>query len=284
MKENEENNVQKPKKKFITKTVLFFALGVVLACGIVFLLCYDFAYNDNSGAGWLPPSFGVVINYFWIVVFSCIVAVALKIIYVSHEKQVSIIALLLAAVLLPIICYQFNYHTLKKGGVLYPLMDEGGIFYFIAIDDYDFDGMNDELHEYLYEERQYSSRAGGHYDDTIIDYIDTDAIGTGTALNCCYSSYYWEEQLIKLHIDKHDVKYKKIIVTVAFQDASTTKNTIFYIDGVEITPKKLDSKTVRFVFDAKTCAEFQETWGERYNEWGERSDYVPINYVVENNK
>ncbi len=281
MNKNDKNQATKTKAKFITKTVVFFALAIVLLCGAVFLFCYDFAYKDDSGAGWLPPSFGVVINYFWIVVFSCFVAVALKIIYVSHEKQVSIIALLLAAVLLPIICYQFNYHTLKKGGVLYPLVDEGGIFYFIVIDDYNFDGMNDELHHRMYDEREESSIALGHFNDAVIERINAVAIGTGTALDLFWCDYDYEDKVIELKgIKKENVKYKQITLTVAFQKEINAQNTTFYIDGVELTPKKLDSKTVMFVFDAKTCAEFQEVWGERYNEWGERSDYVPINYVL----
>lgn len=63
----------------------------------------------------------------------------------------------MSAVLLPTLCYQFNYHAFGKDGFLYPLVDKGGIFHFIVIGDYNFDGMNDELYHVKYDERDVSA-------------------------------------------------------------------------------------------------------------------------------
>lgn len=251
----EENNITTEQKneKIIWKVLLIFALAIILICAAVFLFNYDTAYNDDSGAGWLPPSFGVIFLYFILSVVSIIAAITLKVVY---RKRVSIFSLFAAAIILPIMCYQFNYNTLKKGGALYPLVDEGGIFHFIAIKDFNFDGMNDEEHHILYDERRYSCRYGGHFDDEVIDYIDTVAIGTGPALNA-FCFYDWKTKVIDLHLNRDNIVYKEIIVTVAFQEKSTAKITSFYLDDVELIPDKTSEKTFTFIFDAETCANWQ---------------------------
>ncbi len=205
---------EKNNQKHITWKVLgIFAVVVALVCGVVFLYNYGIAYDDNM-EGWIPPSFAVVYYYFCVAVVAIIVSVFLKSIW---KNRVRFWLLFLASVLIPIICYQFNYHTLKKDGILYPLVDEGGIFHFMAIGDYDFDGMNDEQHHRLYEEREYSSRYGGHFDDTIIDYIDTTAVGTGPSLSGTFCFYDWEERTIDLHLDKTGVDINRSRLRLLFK-------------------------------------------------------------------
>ena len=251
----DENNIitEQKNKNTIWKVLLIFSLAIILICGIVFLFNYDIAYDDDSAGGWFPPSFSVIFLYFILSVFSICAAIILKRVY---RKRVSIISLLAVAIIMPIICYQFNYNTLKKDGALYSLVDEGGIFHFIAIKDFNFDGMNDDRYHKLYDERRYSSRHGGHFDDEIIDYIDTVAIRRGPALNA-FCSYDWEEKVIELHLNKDNIVYKEIIVTVAFQEAATAKKTSFYLNNSELTPDETSEKTVTFIFDAETCANWQ---------------------------
>ena len=267
----EENNIitEQKNKNIIWKVLLIFALAIILICGAVFLFNYDIAYDDDSGAGWLPPSFGVIFLYFILSVISIVAAIILKIVY---RKRVSIIWLLAAAIFVPILCYQFNYNTLKKDGALYSLVDEGGIFHFIAIKDFNFDGMNDERYHVLYEERRYSSRYGGHFNDEIIDYIDTVAIGTGPALNA-FCFYDWEDKVIDLHLNRDNIVYKEIIVTVAFQEAAVAKKTSFYLNDFELTPDKTSEKTVTFIFDAETCANWQSASEVEFIE-------IPFEYIV----
>ena len=267
----DENNIitEQKNKNTIWKVLLIFALAIILICGVVFLFNYDIAYDDDSGGGWLPPSFGVIFLYFILSVISIVAAIILKIVY---RKRVSIISLLVAAIIMPIICYQFNYNTLKKDGALYSLVDEGGIFHFIAIKDFNFDGMNDDRYHILYDERRYSARYGGHFDDEIIDYIDTVAIGTGPALNA-FCFYDWEEKVIDLHLNKDNIVYKEIIVTVAFQEAAIAKKTSFYLNNLELTPDETSEKTVTFIFDAETCANWQSASEVEFIE-------IPFKYIV----
>ena len=267
----EENTIitEQKNKNIIWKVLLIFALAVIFICGVVFLFNYDIAYDDDSGAGLFPPSFGVIFLYFILSVISIVAAIILKIVY---RKRLSIFLLLVVAVIMPIMCYQFNYNTLKKDGVLYPLVDKGGIFHFIAIKDFNFDGMNDEQHHILYDERRYSSRYGGHYDDEIIDYIDTVAIGTGSALNA-FCFYDWEEKVIDLHLNRDNIVYKQIIVTIAFQEEATAKKTSFYLNDLELTPDETGKKTVTFIFDTETCANWQNSSEVEFLK-------IPIEYIV----
>ncbi len=267
----EENNIitEQKTKKIVWKVLLIFTLAIIFICGVVFLFNYDIAYDDNSGAGWLPPSFSVIFLYFIFSVISIVAAIILKIVY---KKRVSIISLLAVAIIMPIICYKFNYNTLKKDGALYPLVDEGGIFHFIAIKDFNFDGMNDERYHILYDERRDSARYGGHFNDKIIDYIDTVAIGTGPALNAS-CSYDWEEKVIELLLNRDNIVYKEIIVTVAFQEASVANRTSFYLNNSELIPDEISEKSVTFIFDAETCANWQSASEVEIIE-------IPFEYIV----
>lgn len=263
-----ENTNKKPHTAW--KVLGIFLCALIIVCGFVFIFNYDIAYDDNADGGWIPPSFAVVVFYFWIVITSIIAAIILKIVF---RKRVSLWVLLLVSVFVPIICYNFNYHSLKEDGYLYPLVDEGGIFHFIAIGDYNFDGMNDELHHFLYEEREYSMRYGGHFDDTVIDYIDTSAIGTGSGLSGCFCFYDWEERVIELFLDNDSVELKQVEITVAFQEPAMAHNVSFYLGDSMLSHTVNKDNTISIVFDADTCLDLQSRLG------GENR-YIPIKYVV----
>lgn len=270
MEETTQSENKNNKPHTTCKVLGIFALTIIFICGFVFIINYNIAYDDDTGGGWLPPSFAVIFYYFWIVITSIIAAIVLKIFF---KKRVRIWALLLISVFIPIICYNFNYHTLKRDGFLYPLVDKGGIFHFIAIGDYNFDGMNDEQHHILYDEREYSMRYGGHFDDTVIDYIDTSAIGTGGGLSGCFCFYDWEERIIQLFLDKDSVNLKQVEIIVAFQEASIAHDVSFYLDGVKLNHTVSKDNTISIVFDDDTCSDLQ-------NRIGGENRYIPIKYVV----
>ncbi len=249
---------------------LIFAVAIILICGLVFIFNYSSAYNNDSGAGFIPPSFGVIYYFFLIALAFIIAAILLK---VTLRKRVNIGTLLLSAVLLPILCYLFNYHSLGENGFLHFLVDDGGVLNFVVIGDYDFDGMNDEYHHILYDEREYSSRYGGHFDDTIIDYIDTTAVGTGAALSGCHCSYDWEEKVIKLYLAEGNVKLKQIKITVAFQDPSMAEKVSFYLGDTELEHTLNEGNTVSIVFDAVSSSKLQNSIDRNHR-------YIPIKYVL----
>ncbi|MBE6798923.1 MAG: hypothetical protein E7525_04010 [Ruminococcaceae bacterium] len=272
MKETIECKDKNNRRHATWKVLGIFVAVAVLIYGFIFLFNYSIAYDHDTGGGWIPPSFAIIVYYFELAVASIIALVIVKIIL---KKRVRIWPLLLSAVLIPIICYNFNYRSFKRSGFLYPLVDKGGIFHFMAIGDYNFDGMNDELHHRLYDERERSSRYGGHFNDTIIKYIDTTVVGTGYSLDgFCF--YDWETKIIDLHLIKNDIQYKQITIVVAFQDPALAQKVSFYLEGAD--PTLLNhtvnrDNTVSMVFDADICAKWQNNAEKEFFE-------IPIRYVI----
>ena len=152
-------------------------------------------------------------------------------------------------------------------------MDQGGLFHFIAIGDYNFDGMNDELYHTLYDEREYSSQYAGHYDDTVIDYIETNAVGTGSGLSGCFCFYDWEERVIQLFLDEDSVSLKQVEIKIAFQDTSAVQHVSFSLDNSKLNHTVNKNNTVSIVLDADACLKLQKRLAgdERY---------IPIQYEV----
>lgn len=270
MEENIKNENKNNQQHIARKVLGIFATVVVLTCGCVFIFSYSLVYDNYAGAGWVPPSFTVIARYFLVAIVSIFAAIFLKI---ALQKRVRIWTLLLSAILLPILCYQFNYYAFKKDAFLYPLVDEGGIFHFIVIGDYNFDGMNDELYHIRFDERKHSTRYGGHFDDTIIDYINTNAVGTGSGLSGCHCFYDWEERVIQLFLDEDSVELKQVEILVAFQEPYIAHNVSFYLDDSKLNHTVNKNNTVSIVFDTDTCLKLQKRLvGE------ER--YIPIEYIV----
>lgn len=252
------------------KVLGIFALIIFFICSFVFIFNYNRVYDDDAGGGWLSPSSVIVIRHYLLAIIFIFAAIVLKI---TLKKRVRIWMLLLASVIIPIICYNFNYRFFGKDGFLYPLVDKGGIFHFIVIGDYNFDGMNDEQHHILYDEREYSMRYGGHFDDIIIEYIDTNSVGTGGGLSGCHCFYDWEERVIQLFLDEDSVRLKQVEILVAFQEPSIAYDVSFYLDNSKLNHTVNKNKTISIVFDADTCLKLQKRLD------GEER-YIPIKYVV----
>ncbi len=270
MEENIKNETKNNQQYIAWKVLGIFALAITLICFFVFIFNYNTAYDDDAGAGWLPPSFGFIVWHFLLAIMFIFVAIILKI---ALKKRIRIWMLLLVSVLIPIICYNFNYRAFGRDGFLYPLVDKGGIFHFIVIGDYNFDGMNDEQYHIKYDEREYSTRQGGHFDDTIIEYIDTNAVGTGGGLSGCHCFYDWEERVIQLFLDKDSVKLKQVEIKIAFQEPSIAHDVSFYLDDSKLNHTVSKYNTVSIVFDTNTCLDLQ-------NRIGGENRYIPIQYVV----
>lgn len=266
MNENTPNNTVNNTKKdsLALKVLLIFGAVMVLLCFFIFIFNYDIAFEDSSDGGWLPPSFAIVFYYFLLAVVGFIGAIIIKVIF---KKRVSIWILLLATVLVPIVSYKANRFTLKEDGPFYFLVDEGGIFRFIAIGDYDFDGMNDELYHRTYDTRTLGSTYCGG--GTIIKSINVRVTGVG--YNLGGHSFYEEEQNeITLHLRKDNVVYDKVEMKIEFRNPEDAKKfnmtLVSQNDHGKMIPVdyKLDyeyrindDNTLTFIFDAEDCKRIQ---------------------------
>ena len=258
----EKKKARRPWSK--TERIIFYVTVavVVLVCLWIFLRNYDSVYNDYSGAGWLPPSFGVAAFYHVILPFWAALAVGfLKLVFVSIEKKIRVWHLFLTVLILPMLCYHINYHALKEEGVLHPVVDDGGILNFIVIGDFNLDGMNDELHHRLYDEREHTASYGtyeGH-----VNKVKTKTIGVGY-IESCFPNLpeNKDNNIIELHLDRDDVTIRSIEMMVTFFDASLAEKVSFYeiTPGGDVSVPHTVNKdgTVSLAFDADTCAKWQE--------------------------
>lgn len=165
----------------------------------------------------------------------------------------------LDAAILPLLCYLVNYHTLKKDGLLYSLVDDGGIFHFIVIGDYDFDGMNDEEHHRLYEERVVSAGCSDTFFREEIHRVDMDTTGIGAGLTGYFCKLDGEERLLSLHL-KTGVEVTEIELEVTLADPALARSFSLYLqtDSGE-TPVGYtvnENGHISVVFDADTCSEW----------------------------
>lgn len=276
IKTDVENNVPEKKtsvfkSRFMWKVLGIFTLVLVLICFICFIFSYDSAYDKGNDGGYLSPHDGVVFLFVIISLLAFLAAVILK---GGFKKRVSFLLLFLISIVTPILCYNANYHLLKKEGPLNFLVDKGGIFHFIVIGDYNFDGMNDEEYHILYDERTVSNSYAGHYDDTIVKNISTTAKGIGRGLGSTWCSYSYEDKIIKLHVEEN-VEYKEIKVTVKFEDPLYAEKVKFFYNDKEILyTSGIEGNSVTICFDAEQCAEFQNNIEDQFGK-------ILIKYVVE---
>ncbi len=265
----ESKGVDKYGRLKTSLTILgIFALAVILICGVVFLYGYKDVYDDNAGAGYIPPSFAMVFYYFIIANLAVAAAIVIKCVC---KKRASILSLLLTAVLLPILCYQLNYHAFKKDGIMYPLVDEGGMLRFITIQDFNFDGMNDEEHHLRYDERRFFNLSSLEHD--VIKSVRCDVVGMGLRLEHTHCNYQRRRESIMISLQKDDAEYKSISVTLTFHDPETAENISFYLDDKKLEHTLNENDTVTLTFDAETCASWQKTADKYYIE-------VYIKYVL----
>jgi len=110
--------------------------------------------------------------------------------------------------------------------------------------------------------------------DTIVKNINTNAKGVGGSLGTTSCSYNYEDQIIKLHVEKK-VEYKEVKITVKFEDPLyVEKVKFFYSDKEILYTIGGDGASVTICFDAEQCAEFQNNIEDQFGN-------ILIKYVVE---
>lgn len=203
---------------------------IVLVCGFVFLYQYRIAYDGHTGGGFIPPSFGVVINYAQIAFFAIIAAVCVKLIM---KKNVSLLAMLLIALILPILCNNVNKYVFHKNSPLYPLVDEGGILHFIVLRDFTFDGIDDEINRLNTVERTHGQLCGSLSDDKVLKNVQMRAHGKGTGLErvTVISFSRWKEQITSVSIndDGYELSLTKLELTFNFWNTSDGERARLYL-------------------------------------------------------
>lgn len=239
-----------PKISKPWKIVLVFSLVFAVFCGLYFLFRYPAPYSSGDGMGIFTPAEGVVLAYYTFGFVAILVSIVLKIIF---RKDAHFLKLLLASVIVPIVCYNLNYHAFNKGGPLRPLVEEGGPLYFIVIDDYNFDGINDEYYHRKYEKRTHPSYYSTY--DTTIDHVNTYATGIGTGLEGTFCFY--DEDSIDLYLDSDHVEFEEIRIKVTFEDEHYAEKATFRIDSKKISAE-ISGSEATLTFDAETCKKFQE--------------------------
>ena len=189
------------------------------------------------------------------------------VLFAVFKKKLSLRVLLPIAALLPLLCYLVNYHTLKKDGLLYSLVDDGGIFHFIVIGDYDFDGMNDEEHHRRYEERVVSFGCRDTFFQEEIHRVDMDSTGIGAGLTGYFCKLDGEERLLSLHL-KTGVEVKEIELEITLADPALARSFSLYLqtDSDEVPVRYIvnDQGNISVVFDADTCLEWLKNSEKEY--------------------
>ena len=241
------------------------AAVIVLICGFVFLYQYRIAYDGHTGGGFIPPSFGVVINYAQIAFFALIAAVSIKIIM---KKDVSLIAMLLIALILPMVCYNVNKYVFHRNGPLYPLVDEGGMLHFIVQRDFNLDGINDEEYRLKHEERTYGQLSGSSSDDKVLKNVQLRAYGKGEGLEHIFGSDgEWKEQIWTVHLNlfgDRELSLTKLELIFNFWNKSDGERARLYIvdkEGeiiCELSCEVLSDGGVKTVIDNSNVEDLSE--------------------------
>ena len=244
-----------PQEKLASMVTCIFAALIVTTCFLIFLFCYESAYDTG---GYYISGRRMVFYYHLLIIIASILTAC--VLFAIFKKKLSLRVLLLIAALLPLLCYLVNYHTLKKDGLLYSLVDDGGIFHFIVIGDYDFDGMNDEEHHRLYEERVVSACCSDTFFREEIHWVDMDTTGIGAGLTGYFCKLDGEERLLTLHLRKTGVEVKKIELEITLADPALAQSFSLYLqtDSGEIPVGYTVNENghISVVFDADTCSEW----------------------------
>lgn len=265
---NEDMKLVRKRLHLYSKTLIIFITSIVLICFFIFIFNYDVALDDYSDGGFVPPSFVIVIYYFFLSIIAIIAAIIIKI---RLKDEASLSFLLTFAIIIPIFCYNINRQTLKENGAFHFLVDEGGIFHFIAIKDFNFDGINDEEYHRLYDTRTVRSGNGGSATDKIIKMITTEATGVGRNLGG-FTSYNEKDRQISLHLHKNDVVYEKIEMIIEFYDPNDiksfsmsliSKNQFGQMDPliyqIHCEYQTNEDNTLSLILDAEDCLTIQKT-------------------------
>ena len=243
--------------RFRMLVTLLFGAGILILCAFLFLYRYRAAYDENTNGGFFSPSDGVVFLHIGAALIALLASGILKAIW---RRRLSWPMLAAVAVILPILCYQINYHSLKKDGPLHFTVAEGGVFHFITIHDFDFDGVND-AYDYTGDDlRELSSTDFCTDPYGIVESMDYTIVGKGGNLNgswCVHGT-----QGISVYLHKSRVTYHSVKITLHLAEGVDAEKISASVFGSKLETTVENHRTVSVVLDADTCAIAQQSAAE----------------------
>jgi hypothetical protein len=253
MPRNKQSNTL-PSLRTIVTVIL--SAAIAAACGFLFLYAYRNAYDRNTNGGFFSPQDGVILDYILISVAAILLSVLFKIVW---RRRLTLWVLLAISVILPILCWQINYHTLKRDGMLYFLVEEGGPLHFVTIHDFDLDGVDDSLDYTGDDVRTLTHSTLVHSDPHgIVEFMEYTIVGKGGKLDYAGCELNPSEGSLRIRLNKSRVTYERITVTLHLTEAYAAEDLVFYRGGERLAVKVIDGHTLSVTFDADTCAEWQQ--------------------------
>ena len=229
---------------------------MIVSCGALFIYHYRGAYDTNTNGGFFSPRDGVILSHILVALAAIPLSVIAKLIW---KHRLSLRVLLAISVCLPILCYQINYHTLKKDGMLFFLVEEGGALHFVTLHDFDRDGVND-AYDYTGDDLRTVSGSPVYGDDPcgVMEKMEYTIVGKGGKLDYAGCEANYADGKISIRLNRSRVTYEKITITLHLQDSVTADQITLTQGGSPLEKTVIDEHTVSVTFDAATCAAWQE--------------------------
>ena len=229
---------------------------MIVSCGALFIYHYRGAYDTNTNGGFFSPRDGVILSHILVALAAIPLSVIAKLIW---KHRLSLRVLLAISVCLPILCYQINYHTLKKDGMLYFLVEEGGALHFVTLHDFDRDGVND-AYDYTGEDiREISGGPIYNLDPQgNIQHFEYTIVGKGGKLGYAGCDINHTANKISIRMNRSRVTYEGITITLHLKEGVPAEKVTLTQGGSPMEKTVIDEHTVSVTFDAATCAAWQE--------------------------
>lgn len=251
-KEN-ENKSKYQAIGFQSKILLMFSAVLVLLCAFLFIYYYGDAYSKNTNGGYFSARDGLIFKHAILILFALLASVVLK---KTLKHRLALRSLIIVSIVLPILCYNINYHTFKKDAVLYPTVNEGGVFHFITIHDFNFDGVDDGYDYTGDDVRELSHTDYGASPEDVVSAMDYTIIGKGGKLDSSHCQYV--DGTIKISLYKSRVTYDHIKITLSFKDSADAQRASLYLFDSKLETTLESDTTVSVTFDAEACAKWQQ--------------------------
>ena len=251
-----------------------FALLIIIFFTYIFIYDVKMAYDDYTGAGFLPRSWGMLVYAVHTSLGFAALALVLKIVFSKCRLSI----LLLCALIIPYVQYAVNMYAFQ--GPLASTVEKGGVFYFIVNRDFNFDGYNDEWYRKEHTVREFED------DDPAKDFEVTARMrGKGAALE---SSGIWavDESAFsrKFHFrgGRSATIYELEMNIVFKEEGLAQKVKIYRIDRGRnelVKTELVGGDTLRIVLDEAACTAIRNDplpESERFYE----KDCFYVNYKI----
>ena len=251
-----------------------FALLIVIFFTYIFIYDVEMAYDDYTGAGFLPRSWGMLVNAVHTSLGFAALAVVLKMVFSKCRLSI----LLLCALIIPYVQYAVNMYAFQ--GPLASTVEKGGVFYFIVNRDFNFDGYNDEWYRREHTVREYKD------DDPAEDFeVSAKMRGKGAALE---SSEIWAvydgafSRSFHFKGGRSATIYELEMKIVFNEESRAQKAKIYRIDRGKnelVKTELVGENTLRIVLDEAACTAIRNDLppeNERFYE----EDCFYVNYKI----